>query len=169
MNAQHRKMTELIWISVLLLVASIAGCAEGGKAKGTSPAQSQVDTLVAILERDEIGKVEIFNIPASVKTFAAITPEELEKNYHCKLTIRDIRFGANRPKLIEAVKSVSVWPRSNMGDIRWGIVFYGINEARVAGLYFDKWGNRGAVDSTPVSFNGGLFRWLDRNFSRSFR
>ncbi len=162
-------MTKSIRICVLLLLAPIAGCTHGDKVKGTSPAQSRVDVLAAKLEGNEIGRIEIFEIPPEVLTRIAITPEALEKQFDYKLTIRDIRGGAYQAKLIEAMKSTVVQPRSDMADIRWGIVFYGIDETRVAGVYFDKWGGNGAVDSTPVSFKGDLFKWLDGNFSDCFR
>ncbi len=137
--------------------------------KGTSPAQSQVDILAAKLEGYEIARIEIFEIPAEVLTRIAITPEALERQFHYKLTIRDIRGGAYQTNLIEATKSIVVQPGSEMADVRWGIVFYGLDETRVAALYFDKWGGNGAVDSTPVSFKGDLFKWLDGNFSGCFR
>lgn len=154
---------------MLLLLAPIDGCAQGGKVKGTSPAQSQVDVLAAKLESGEIARIEIFEIPARILTRTRITPEALERQFHYMLTIRDIRGGAYQPKLIEATKSLAVQSRSEMPDIRWGIVFYGPNETRAGAVYFDKSGDSGAVDSAPVSFKGDLFKWLDRNFSSCFR
>jgi hypothetical protein len=56
-----------------------------------------------------------------------------------------------------------------MEDMHWGIVFYGRDERRVTGLYFDEWGTGGAVDSTPVIFEGHFFKWLDGNFYDCFK
>jgi hypothetical protein len=56
-----------------------------------------------------------------------------------------------------------------MADLRWGIIFYGLDDNRVGAIYFDKTGSRGSVESSPVSFNGGIFKWLDGNFSDCFR
>ena len=137
--------------------------------KDTSPDQSQVDVLAAKLEGGQIGRIEIFEIPVRILTRARITPEALEKQFHYKLTIRDVRGGAYQPKLIEVTKSLAVQRRSEMADIRWGVIFYGTDNSRVGALYFDKSGSSGAVGSTPVSFKGDLFKWLDDNFSSCFR
>lgn len=153
----------------LLLLVPMMGCAQGSNVKANSPSQSQVDSLAAKLANGDIGRIEIFQIPARVLTRTRITPEMLEKQFHYKLTIRDIRGGAHQDKLIEAMKSLAVQAEGEMTDIRWGIVFYGLDESRVGALYFDKSGSKGAVGDTPASFKGGLFKWLDGNFSVSFR
>ena len=93
----------------------------------------------------------------------------LEKQFHYKLTISDIRGSAHRDKLIEAIKSIKVLPQPEMTDIRWGVIFYGLDSSRVVALYFNKIGSGGAVADDSVSFKGNVFKWLDGNFSTSFR
>jgi hypothetical protein len=93
----------------------------------------------------------------------------LERSYHYKMIIRDMRGGAYNSDLLAAVASTSVQPVAEMGDLRWGLIFFDATEQRVASLYFDASGRRGAVDSIPVSFNGDLGKWLDANFSRVFK
>jgi hypothetical protein len=156
-------------ICILLLLAPMTGCAQEGSVKGNNPAQSQVDGLAAKLANGEIGRVEIFQIPARILTRTRITPEMLEKQFYYKLTIRDVRGGAHQGNLFEAMKSIAAQPGGEMADLRWGVVFYLIDESRVAALYFDKSGSSGAVGDTPVSFRGDFFRWLDGNFSSCFR
>ncbi len=136
---------------------------------GESVAQSRVDTLSAKLANYEIGNVEILQIPSEILTRTRITPEMLEKQFSYKLTIRDLRGGAYREKLLEAMKSTKVRPKSETPDIRWGIIVYDLNGGRVGAIYFDKWGKSGAVGDIPVSFKGKLFKWLDGNFSCCFR
>lgn len=155
--------------AALLLLVPMMGCAQGNKVKSNSPAQSQVDNLATKLANGEIGRVEIFQIPARVLTRTRITPDALERQFYYKLTIRDIRGGAHQAKLIDGMKSLAVQPESEMADIRWGVVFYGTDESRVGALYFDKSGSTGAVGVSPVSFKNDLFKWLDGSFSSSFR
>ncbi|PYV30999.1 MAG: hypothetical protein DMG09_26445, partial [Acidobacteria bacterium] len=77
--------------------------------------------------------------------------------------------GLHQQKLTEAAKSIAVQPETVMPDLRWGVIFYGLDDRRVGVLYFDKTGSRGGVGDTPVSFKGGFFKWLDGNFSDCFR
>jgi hypothetical protein len=153
----------------LLYSMLTSGCAQGREVKTQSPAQSQVDALATKLANREIGRVEILQIPARILTRTRITPGMLERQFHYKLTIRDVRGEVHQEKLTEAAKSITVQPETEMPDLRWGVIFYGLDDTRVGALYFDKTGSRGGVGDTPVSFKGGFFEWLDGNFSGCFR
>jgi hypothetical protein len=156
-------------VCVLLLFVPITGCTQGHEVKASTSAQSQVDRLVTELANSEIGKVEVLQIPPRILTRARITPTMLERQFHYKLTIRDVRGGVHQQKLTEAAKSIVVQPQTEMPDLRWGVIFYGLDDSRVGALYFDRWGTKGAIGDTPVSFKGGFFKWLDSNFSNCFR
>jgi hypothetical protein len=116
-----------------------------------------------------IGEVEILRIPDRVLTRTRITPEMLQLQYHYKLTIRDVRSGLYQEGLTEAVKSVSVRPSADTSDLRWGVIFYDLNGSRVMALYLDSTGKKGAVADTPVLYEGGIYSWLNENFSRCLR
>lgn len=152
-------------ICLLLLVKPGAGFAQGE----SNSLQTEVDGLAAKIARGEIGRVEIFQIPPRVLTTTRITPEMLERQYYYRLTIRDVRGTVQQNKLVEAIKSTRVQRQDEMTDMRWGIVFYDVGERRVVGLYFDKFGSRGAVDNAAASFKGDLFNWLEDSFSDCFR
>ncbi|HEY4210368.1 MAG TPA: hypothetical protein VGM84_02705 [Steroidobacteraceae bacterium] len=134
-----------------------------------SVAQTRVDALTNSLRLSRVERVEVFQIPPRILTRTRVTPEMLERSYHYKMIIRDMRGGAYNSDLLAAVASTSVQPVAEMGDLRWGLIFFDATEQRVASLYFDASGRRGAVDSIPVSFNGDLGKWLDANFSRVFK
>jgi len=154
---------------IYCIMMLIGGCAEGNQVKADSQTGSEVDGLVAKLAKGEIGRVEVLQIPPEVLTRTRITPEMLERQFDYKFTIHDVRGGAYRKGLLEAMRSVEVGPRSEMPDLRWGIVFYDVHDMRVGALYFDKTGSRGAVDNAPVSFRGDFFKWLKDSFARCFR
>lgn len=154
---------------VILFLSPIIVCAQGDQMKGNSQVQSQVDALAAKLINGEIVKIEIINIPSQVLNRTRITPEMLEKQFHYKLTFRDIRGNIHKNKLVEAIKSMAVQPQAEMADIRWGVIFYGVDDIRVGAIYFNKTGSSGAVGNVPVSFKGNFFKWLDSNFSNCFR
>jgi len=137
--------------------------------KGNSPAQLKVDALAVKLTNYEIIKIEILQIPMEMSTDTQITPDLLERVFRYKLTIRDIRGGAYQSEIIDVLKSTVVQPRTKSPDLRWGVIFYNKEGIRVGALYFDRSGNFGAVDNTPVFFSGTFYRWLESNFSKSFR
>jgi hypothetical protein len=154
---------------MLLLAGSIPACSQAEKVKATSPVQPEVDAVAAKLGNGEIGRIEIFQIPDEVLTRTRITPEMLERQFDYRLTIRDVRGGAYQQTLTEIMRSIAVQPTAEMADLRWGVIFYNIDESRALSLYFDKSGSNGAVGMTPVAFKGDLFKWLHSNFSNGFR
>lgn len=131
--------------------------------------QSRIDALISSLRWNQVERVEILQIPPRVLTRARVTPELLDRTFHYKLIIRDIRGGAYSADLLAAAASTSVQPAAEMGDLRWGVIFFGAGELRIISLYFDASGHRGAVDSLAVSFKGDLGKWLDSNFSGTFK
>ncbi len=144
------------------------GCTQGAQVKSISPAHEQVKAISIALSQDAIGRIEIIQIPPEVLTRARITPEMLERQYHFKLTIRNVS-ASSRNRLIETFKSTTVQPRDDTADLRWGVIFYSRNEVRVGAVFFDKTGRHGAVNDAPVSFGGDFFRWLDATFSSCFQ
>lgn len=159
----------LVYILAISLVLSVTILAGNDATKSKSQAQSQIDSIAMDLSNRNIGKIEILQIPSYIETYARITPEMLEKSFYYKLTIRDASGGIYGQKLAELLRSLKVQPRTEMADIRWGIIFYDVNDSRAGAIYFDKWGKDGAVGDIPVSFKGDLFKWLDGNCSRCFR
>jgi hypothetical protein len=162
-------MKRKVLVCILLFLVPISVYAEESQMKGNNHAQSQVDSLATKLAGGEIGRTEILQIPPRVLTRTRITPEMLEKQFHYKFTIRDVRGGLYQNKLVEVVKSVAVEPQPDTADLRWGVIFYGLDGERVNGIYFDKKGGNGAVGNAPCSIRGDLFKWLDENFSKCFR
>jgi hypothetical protein len=164
-------MKAQVVVYILLLLSPVTVCAQGGDqlVKGNNQAQSKLDALAAKLADGEIVRMEILQIPPRALTRTRVTPEMLEKQFHYKLTVRDIRGEVYYSKLVEVAKSIVIRPQSETADLRWGVIFYGVDESRVAAFYFDKGGSNGAVGDVPVSFRGEFFRWLEGNFSTCFR
>jgi hypothetical protein len=158
-----------ILVYILFLISLSAVCAQGNQIKSNSQAQSQVDALIAKLANGKIVRVEVLQIPPDVLTRVGITPEALERSFFYKFTIRDMRGGRYSEGMLKAMESVMVQEQTDMPDLRWGVIFYDIDDNRVGAIYFNKWGSGGAVGDVPVSFKGDLFKWLKRNFSKCFR
>ena len=147
----------------VILFAILVGCARSPETE--NPAQIYVKALSMALEKDQIGRVEILQIPARILTTGQVSPEALERQFHNKLVIRDIAATAYRNKVVDRFKTVSVQPRTETADLRWGVIFYSRDDTRAGAVYFDRNGHFGSVNSLPVSLQGDFFHWLDDTFS----
>jgi hypothetical protein len=132
-------------------------------------AQAHLETIVAKLSAKEIERVDILEMPSEALTRTRVTPEMLEAQFWYKLTINHFRGGPYEGELLVASKSLTVRPQEEIPDLRWAAIFYDTNGIRVGALYFNNTGSAGAVDTTPVLFQGSFFNWLNRNFSECFR
>lgn len=158
-----------IFLAFLLTTTTSICCAQGVPANTANVPQSRIDALISSLKSNGVERVEILQIPPGVLTRALITPDMQERTFDYKLFIRDLRGGAYSASLLAGVTSTFAQPAAEMGDLRWGMIFFGADEARIASIYFDASGHRGVVDSLAVSFKGDLSKWLDTNFSKAFK
>jgi hypothetical protein len=152
----------------LLVVFHAFGSSAVPAAQTESSVQSTLTSLVERLERSEIGKIEILAVPVRIMTPIAIKADDLDRNPEYRLVVRDVRKGALRRPLLEALRSLTASQSENPGDLRWGVIFYDVEGVRLAGLYFDRYGHRGAIDSVPVEMQGNFFNWLNDKFSGCF-
>lgn len=162
-------MRKTLPVYIFVLLLPLLAHPENNAMKSTVQLQSQVDALGVKVARDEIGKVEILQMSAETLTRTRITPEMLWKQFDYKLTIRDTRNSTYRNKIAEAIKSITVQQTNEDPDLRWGVLFYDLNEKCVGAIYFDKTGSKGIVGDVQASFSGNLFKWLDDNFSSVFK
>lgn len=156
-------------LCVMMLVITKTGCGQVKNLQVERSIQLKIEAIALKLTNNEVGRIDVLQIPARILTRTRITPEMLERQFHYKLTIRDLRGGAYQDSIANAVKSITVQRATEIPDVRWGVVFYGKDDSRIGALYLDKSGFSGVVDYDPVSFRGDLFKWLDGNFSRCFR
>ena len=161
-------------ISALLVMMVNICCAQSTQSNSPDSAQSRINSLINNLHAHRVERVEILNIPAYILTMAAVAPSSLEENFFYKFIITTNGMHSYSATLESAVLSTSVQPASEMGDMRWGVIFYDSSGHRVGSIYYDSSGQRGAVDSFPVLFKGGffkgnLFKWLESNFSTVFK
>lgn len=130
--------------------------------------RARIGVAQEALRRSEVGRVEIVAIPARIQTAVAIRPEDLEQHPDYRLVVRDVRTSALRERLSHAFGSLLVKPSSDLGDVRWGVIFCDVQGKRLVGVFFDPDGRRGAVDSTPASIDGQFFKWLRGTYSDCF-
>ncbi len=121
-NIEVKIMKIQTWVCFLMFLLPIIVFAQGSE-MNSNKAQSQVKIIADKLSNGEIMRVEIINIPSYVLTYARITPEMLEKQFHYKLTISEIRGNVHNKQLLDAIKSMTIQTKSEMKDLRWGVIF----------------------------------------------
>ena len=156
-------MNKLFFLAVLSISLVYAGAAED------TPAQKRLDNISSALAQGTIGKIEILQMPADLETRVNVSPDNLEKWFYNKLTIRNIAESIHREKVISAFKSLSATAAQSPGDLRWGVIFYSRDDRRIGAVFFDRFGKKGSVDHLSVSFHGNFFEWLNRTFSPCFQ
>jgi len=150
----------IVLMSAIIFLSTISIQAKDDSMDNNDQIQSKISSIIAKLNNNEIGKVEIIVIPARLLTRTRITPEMMEKQYVYKLTIKDIRSASCRNKFYETFASLSAQKSSRTPDIRLGVIFYNINNERLDAIYFDKSGNNGVVGNDVVILKGNFFKWL---------
>jgi hypothetical protein len=153
----------------LLLGLQVSADGATPAASTPNPLQPQVDSVAAALRASGVGRIEIVAIPPETETAIAVRPEGLEQHPAYRLTIRDVRTVAIRDRLSQALDSLTVRPSSDAGDIRWGVIFYDIQGKRLLGVFFDRDGKRGAIDSAGASMGGQFYNWLNRTYADCFK
>jgi hypothetical protein len=150
---------------MLVLLISLASRGQTSHSGTTIPPQSGADAISLALSRGEVGRVEILRVPPNLEVRAAIKPEALEHIYYTKLEIRRIADMPWGSKMIEAFRTTSVERYDYTADLRWGVIFYSLDEVRIGAIYFDRSGRHGAINDAQASFRGSFFNWLESTFS----
>jgi sugar-specific transcriptional regulator TrmB len=141
--------------------------------KGESAVKSEANILfedINILEKTK--RIEILHIPESILTTRALDQEAIDKGYHHKLTIREINH--LRKSFESAMRSTKATISDRNSDLRWGVMLFDAKGDRLIAIYFNSSGDRGYINSTPVSFSRNwfsenLFGWIAKNFSSDLR
>jgi hypothetical protein len=118
-----------------------------------------------ILER--VKRIEIMHIPPHIESPIAIRREVIDQGGFYKIII----YGVDniRASFEKAIRSVIIKEIEGGSDLRWALVLMDSQGNRLLSIYFNENGDKGYVDSTPVSFKGKLFRWIKSNFSISIK
>src|SRR4029077_1911094 len=147
-------------LRLLGIVALLMSLISQGQTRPTCSLHTCSDALSLAVSQGEVGRVEILHLPSNIETRAAITPQALEDIYETKLVIRNVAESALRVRMSEALRKTTIQPRDYIPDLRWGVIFYSRQDARIAAVYFDKSGRVGAVNDAAASFQGAFFDWL---------
>jgi hypothetical protein len=129
-------------------------------AQEESAAKAKLDAVAKSSARGDIERIDVLRLPKSYRSFVAVRPEEMEKDWFYRMTFRELR--PPKEKLIaEALNLARITRSDREWDLRWAIVFYSRSgQRRIAALYFDETGRHGSVDRTPVSYAPEFFNRL---------
>ncbi len=165
-------MKRLLQRSVIVLVAFLLSGNAICQTHSSSSAQEKIEAVSKSLVKREIRKIEIVWMNPHTETRDAITEKSLDVQYHVRLVKQNIFAGRYEDNLIAALRSTIVKPATDQTDdidLRWGVKFFDANSnVPVVSLYLNGNGEVGTVDGVDVSFGGGFYKWLDKNFSNFF-
>ena len=152
---------------VLLVVAIFMGCSQTIELpvkRDPHPGIQHpvLQSLALNLSARKVKTIEVFILPESFETYNALAPTDLERQYMYRITVRPMGYEAWSKQLVQILQELSAKPSNEMGDIRWGIVFYGENDVRLGAIYFDSFGTHGAINNERVKIDSSLHDWLKR-------
>ena len=154
--------------SILLLWGTVPANAQGA-VTATTDAQRQFSNISAAVANNTVASIDILHMPDEVETRASVTPENLERWFDFRITINKAREWAGRDRLVKTFRSTTVSPSLHMSDLRSAIAFNDSDGKRIGTLYVGRYFGKylmqfddadGAVEKTPVKFNGELTTWL---------
>ena len=153
------------WLLLAAFLGPLGARASVAGAEPAIPAALSTQLVVRALESHEIEKVEVFGISLSSVTRRPIRPAGLERSFQFKVITADISGNFREEGLQKALQETALKPDAVMSDLRTGIVFYARNGGRrVAALYFDATGRRGAFNGNAVQFGGEFYQWLSEAY-----
>jgi hypothetical protein len=162
-----KNLSRAVGASILLLCNGIAAAGQGTAA--TIDAQRQFSNISAAVANNTVASIGILHMPDEVETRASVTPENLERWFDFRITINKAREWAGRDRLVKTFRSTTVSPSLHMSDLRSAIAFNDSDGKRIGTLYVCRYFGKylmqfddadGAVEKTPVKFNGELTTWL---------
>ena len=153
------------WPKVVFVVSCICalGCEEGD-VKSYAP-----NLVIQGVANSQISRMEIVNLPIRIRTRTRVTEAALDRDFTYKFCVQR---PANTPQwaaLRSALLNTRTRNEVGLADLRWGIVFYGMDNRRIGTVYFDGTGRHGAVGTQPVAFKGSVFAWLLSNCEPAMR
>jgi hypothetical protein len=154
------KKTHLFLPAIFCLLCACSPLQPEGKTPSTPSAQKRTVTNAlqsSIKDLDNVRRVEILHIPEDIPVSRPLTPKLLERAYFHKMIVMK-RLPLTPPKLEKAIRTTTAaYEKGDENDIRWGVIFYGAKEERIASVYFNSDGKAGYINATPVSFSNGFF------------
>ncbi|ABF39238.1 hypothetical protein Acid345_0233 [Candidatus Koribacter versatilis Ellin345] len=126
----------------------------------SSPSVVIADIAAKIKSKDVV-QIEVLYMDPNILTLVRVTPEDLKKRFEYKVLLTSASGRSLPESLMKSLENTRVTESKGGADVRWGVIFERRDGSPVGEIYFDKWGKRGAVNGSTVSFeNVELFKWL---------
>jgi hypothetical protein len=135
--------------AVVVIVLTLSGCDR------QKPGETSLDQLISPWAVD---RIEIYKMRSRTEVPTVVSAKMLERDFVCKLEIRDTRVGFSLPAKILYDTYFSVGDKEP--DARIGAVLYNKRNERLAAVFFDKSGRNAILNERKVQIRGPLFSWL---------
>lgn len=136
-------METKFWLLTIMLVSS-GLFAQGNPRKSSD---NQVTTK-ALIESGAVARVLIFHVPDSTMTRVALTPQALlsmaGSGYEITTDIKE--------RLKPVFAGMTFQKENRIPDLRWGLLFYDVNNREIGSVFVDKFGRYGYVNKVAGLF-----------------
>jgi hypothetical protein len=137
-------MRVMFWLLAITLVP--IGLFAQSNPRGSN--DNQVRTTKALIESGAVTRVLIFHVPDSTMTRVALTPQALLSMAGSGFEITaDIK-----ERLKPVFSGMSFQKEKQIPDLRWGVLFYDVNNREIGSVFVDKFGQHGYVNREAGSF-----------------
>jgi len=152
------------FILCVLYLSSLQATQAETQQVASSSETNLIQSAVDRARSKSVTKLEILYFPKEMETRVGVTPQLLEEWCFFRISIKDLQYSNVTMKngLVSALEESAAKKANGNADLRWGCIFYDTSGTRVLALYFNGSGTEGYVDSTPISSNGKLVRFLEK-------
>jgi hypothetical protein len=138
------------WVCLLLFLGLFVACR----------ARNANRDLRLTLNTYGVEEVVVSEVPRTVSTPVALTPETLENGYHARLELKGGTLLDHLTDLDQALASTQCRKSAAASDLRTAVVSYGKGHKKIRSFYYGSGGANGQVDEVPCELSPGLYRWV---------
>jgi hypothetical protein len=110
-----------------------------------------------------VKKIEIMHIPTNRMCLGNVSSSRMDVSYGYKLIVRDPESSELMKELMGVLRNVSADWSGELADIRWGLVFYDLEDRRLFSIYLDRTGHNGVVNGACVNIRSDALRkWAEK-------
>jgi len=127
-----------------------------------------IDILRKLAANRSVSRIEIYNMPWYIESVASFNADTLRANAQYKLSISFAEAQITRWKLINALEKTKEDTRADVGDLRWGFVFFDREKKEVFCLYATGKCKTGLIQGRLVKFDPTFWFWVKQRFGVTF-
>jgi len=138
-------------MSILMLLCS---CSHDNAKLDRDP---HLEKMASSLLGSDVRTLELIYVPDTTSFRLPLTPDLLQTNYRCKVTLDASTYSSVLLRLKESLSATHSSPVSKVAEVRSGIVLRSNPDTLVSSIYFDRSGKLAMVDGISLQLEGPLY------------